>query len=40
MSGCMFALILIILFVTIIGLLFLPFVLQKKGTYAIVLTRF
>lgn len=40
MSGCMFALILIILFVTIIGVLFLPFLLQKKGTYTIVLTKF
>ena len=42
MSGCMFALILVILFVTIIGLLLLPFLLmkQKKGTYNITLTKF
>lgn len=40
MSGCMFALILIILFVTVIGILFLPFILKKKGTHTIVLTKF
>ena len=40
MSGCMFALILIILFVTVIGILFLPFILKKKGTYTILLTKF
>ena len=42
MSGCMFALIIIILFITIIGILLLPFLLMggKKGTYYITLTKF
>lgn len=42
MSGCMLVLILVILFVTIIGIFFLPFLLMggKKGTYSITLTKF
>lgn len=42
MGGCMLVLILIILFVTIIGILLLPFVLgaPKNGTYSITLTKF
>lgn len=42
MSGCMLVLILIVLFITIIGLLLLPFLLmgEKNGTYTVTLTRF
>lgn len=42
MGGCMFVLILVILFVSILGILLLPFfwMSQKKGTYSITLTKF
>ena len=41
-SGCTLALLLVILFVTIIGILFLPLLLLKgkKGTYSITLSKF